>query len=74
MKNHVFVQRYKLLPRADRKYAKIRDMIISKCQVTKSIFYNWQQGITKIPDHYENQIAEIMNIPQSELFPSETTN
>ncbi len=69
MKNFVFVQKYKLLPRAGKEYARIRNRIIEKCQTTKSIFYNWQQGITEIPDHFKPLISEIMDTPQSELFP-----
>lgn len=72
MKNKVFIERYKRLPRANKAYAKIRDAIIVQTGVTISIFYNWQQGITEIPDHHKPTIAQIIGIPQSELFPEET--
>jgi len=73
MKNETFVNYYKRLPRANKTYAKIRDLIIKKTQITLSIFYNWQQGITEIPEHHKPIISEIMNKPLSELFPEHET-
>ncbi len=73
MKNKIFLKTYNRLPRANKTYAKIRDLIIKKCEITQSIFYNWQQGITEIPEHHKPTISEIMNKPISELFPEHET-
>lgn len=71
MKNEFFVNHYKRLPRANKIYANIRDLIIKQTGVTSSIFYNWQQGITAIPEHHKPTIAEIMQIDKDILFPPE---
>lgn len=68
MKNSVFIQVYKTLPRANKERSKKRDEIIKKCGITLSIFYNWKSGITPIPAEYQETISEILNIPVSKLF------
>jgi len=74
MKNQKFINYYKTLPRAKKERSKKRDLIISECGVTKSIFYNWYSGITNIPEAFFSKISKILGVPKSELFQTNTSN
>ena len=47
---------------------KLRNKIINECEIQHSTFYSWLSR-KKIPALAQKVICEIMNIPQSKLFP-----
>ena len=67
--NKEFRDAYLSLPRANDINKKIKAEIMEKCKVTKAIFYNWTRSTTLISKRDRKIISEIMNIPESKLFP-----
>jgi hypothetical protein len=65
MKNLIFIEVYKKLPRTDKIRTKTRNEIIKRCGITQSIFYNWYSGITAIPSEFHTIISEILGTPTS---------
>ena len=73
MKNKNFRDAYMNLPRANNEHVKIRKEIETKCNVSSSVFYNWNTGVTEVPLLAKLVISQILKIDISELFP-ETNN
>lgn len=57
------------LPRAKGYNTAIKNKIMKACNVTQVRFYNWTRSMTLIPSKDRKIISEIMDIPESELFP-----
>ncbi len=72
MTNNTFKIAYMSLPRMDKRNVKLRNKIVTECKISTPIFYNWVKGITPVPHWAKPIISEIMQIPQTELFPNET--
>ena len=71
MKNKQFRDVYLNLPRANNEHITIRKDIEKYCNISTSVFYNWSSGITEVPHWAKPIISKILNIPQSELFPTQ---
>ena len=69
MYGNQFKTAYMNLPRVDKHNVKIRNKIVSKCEISTAIFYNWLKGFTPVPHWAKPSIAEILNKPVNELFP-----
>lgn len=48
----------------------LRNKIVSACEIQQSTFYSWLRR-EKLPRRARNKISEILNVPESELFPKE---
>jgi hypothetical protein len=59
---------YMNLPRKEGYHVKIRDRIVFDCKISTYVFYNWINGITIIPPLAKPIIANILELPESELF------
>ena len=73
MTNSNFKLAYMNLSRVDKYHVKIRNKIVHECKISTQIFYNWVKDITPVPHWAKPIIAEIMDKPQSELFPEHET-
>ncbi len=71
MKNEAFAAYYNNMPRTGRQHIKMRDKIVSACSVSTHVFYNWVRGITQIPHHLHQSIAETTGKDRDELFPTQ---
>jgi hypothetical protein len=62
---------YMNLSRKDKYHVKVRNKIVTECKISTTIFYNWLKGLTSVPHWARPIIAEIMDVPLSELFPED---
>jgi hypothetical protein len=47
-----------------------RNKIVSACEIQQSTYYSWlRRG--KIPRKAQKKISELLNVPETELFPKE---
>jgi hypothetical protein len=46
----------------------LRNKVVSVCEIQPSTWYSWLQR-KKIPKKARIKISEILNVPESELFP-----
>lgn len=69
MNTNNFEDAYMNLSRKNKYHIKIRTEIEKACQISTAIFYNWLKGITPVPHWAKGRIAEILKMPESELFP-----
>ena len=67
MKNKHFIENYKKLPRAKKERSVKRDLIIEKCGITQTIFYNWYSGITEVPERFVMVIDDILETDIKEI-------
>ena len=48
---------------------KVIEEIAERCRVTNTSVYRWAQGTAKPSAIYRSIIAEVLNFPETELFP-----
>lgn len=60
---------YMNLSRKDKNHIKKRNKIVTECNVSTPIFYNWLRGLTPVPTLAQPIIAEILGVSIEILFP-----
>jgi len=71
MSKNNFKNVYMNLSRADKKHIKLRNQIVTECNISTPIFYNWTKGITPVPHWAQPIISKILSVPVEELFVTE---
>ena len=65
-----FFEKYKSILEVKKRSA-LRNKIVRACKIEVFTFYGWIRR-KKVPPLAQEKISEIMDVPQSELFPTET--
>lgn len=52
-----------------QKAFEIREQILTECEISYQVFYNWVSGRSKIKEPKRSKIAQVVGRAQNQLFP-----